>query len=240
MITKIPELAVLDADIIVVRAACWADKHDSTLQELEDRIAFDVNYWIPSMCKRHICAISCPSKDNYRYKVYPEYKSNRKGKEPPRNLKASRSIMNANHPIVMRDRLEADDLMGLAMSSGYGCAVSLDKDMESVPGWLWNPDKMCFPIHIDETQANIKFYEQWLKGDPGDGIPGAKQVGNVKARKIVAETKPENIISRILLEYKDRGHDYDYCIAMARLVRILRDGEYCRHNGDITLYDPFS
>ena len=65
-------------------------------------------------------------------------------------------------------------------------------------------------------------------------------MGNVKARKIVAETKPENIISRILLEYKDRGHDYDYCIAMARLVRILRDGEYCRHNGDITLYDPFS
>lgn len=240
MTTKItdPELAVLDADIIVVRAACWADKNGSTLAELEERIAFDVNYWIPDFCNRHVCAVSCPSKDNYRYGVYANYKSNRKGKEPPRNLKPAREIMHANHPVVQRDRLEADDLMGLAMSSGMGCAVSLDKDMESVPGWLWNPDKMCFPILINEAQANIKFHEQWLKGDPGDGIPGAKQVGEVKARNIVAETNPENIVARILQEYEDRGHDYEYCIAMARLVRILRDGEYDRATGDITLYEP--
>ena len=233
-----PELAVLDGDIIVYRAACWADKVGATEDELRDRIAFDVHLWTPVFTPRMVCALSCKSEDNYRREVYPEYKANRKGKPRPVNLSLAGEIMREDHPVVTRDRLEADDLIGLGMSSGLAVGVSLDKDIESCPGWFWNPDKMCFPVVISEQLADEFFYKQWLMGDSTDGIPGAKLVGKVKAGKIVEENKPDNIVPAVLKEYEVRGHDYDYCVTMARLVRILRDGEYDRETGEITLYDP--
>lgn len=236
--TTEPELAILDADIIVVRAACWADSKGANEEQLRERIAFDVNQWTPTFCTQHICAVSCKSADNFRLGIYPEYKANRKGKTPPVNLPLARDIMECEHPVVRRDRLEADDLMGLGMSSGLACAVSLDKDMLSVPGWLWNPDKMCFPMHIDQESADRNFVKQWLMGDTTDNIKGANKVGPVKAGKIVDESSYENLIPAALAEFERRGHDLEYALLQARLVRILRDGEYDRETGDITLWEP--
>ena len=69
--TTEPELAILDADIIVVRAACWADSKGANEEELRERIAFDVNQWTPTFCTQHICAVSCKSADNFRLGIYP-------------------------------------------------------------------------------------------------------------------------------------------------------------------------
>lgn len=231
-----PDMAVLDGDIIVYRSACAADSKGWTPQELEERIAFDVRFWTPRFCTRHIVAIS--DKRNFRYDVYPEYKANRKGKPRPKNLALASEIMAQNHPTVMRERLEADDLIGLGMSSGMAVGVSLDKDLMSCPGWFWNPDKMCFPTIITEEEADAWFYKQWLMGDSTDNIPGAWKVGKVKATKIVEENLPQNRLAAVLKEYEARNHDWDHTITMARLVRILRDGEYCRETGAITLWEP--
>ena len=231
-----PELAILDGDIIVYRAACAADSKGWSLDQLEERIAFDVAQWTPTACTKHICAIT--GKDNFRYGIYDKYKANRKGKPKPRNLRAASDIMHANHPTVMRDNLEADDLIGIGMTSGLAYGVSLDKDIMSCHGWFWNPDKMCFPVYISEEEADKAFYRQWLMGDSTDNIPGAMKVGPVKAGKLVEEHYGPNIIPTIMKEFEDRGHDYDHCVTMARLVRILRDGEYDRTTGEITLWNP--
>ena len=234
--TNEPELAILDADIILYRAACAADSKGWSFKELEERIAFDVAQWTPTACTRHICAIT--GKKNFRYDVYDKYKANRKGKPRPVNLATSSQIMRDNHPCVVRDNLEADDLMGLGMTSGLAYGVSLDKDMLSCHGWYWNPDKMCFPVVISEEDADKNFYKQWLMGDSTDNIPGAMKVGPVKANKIVEDNYGPNIIPVILKEFEDRGHDYEHAVTMARLVRILRDGEYNKETGEVTLWEP--
>ncbi len=233
-----PDLAVLDGDIIVYRAACAADSRGWSFKELEERIAFDVAQWTPTACTRHINALT--GKQNYRYGLYDKYKANRKGKPKPANLGAASDIMRANHPIILKDNLEADDLIGIAMTSGNAFGVSLDKDIMSCHGWFWNPDKMCFPIYISEEDADKNFYKQWLMGDSTDNIPGAKKVGPVKATKLVEDNYGPNIIPVIMKEFEDRGHDYDHCVTMARLVRILRDGEYDRATGEIALWEPLA
>ena len=42
----------------------------------------------------------------------------------------------------------------------------------------------------------------------------------------------------VLKEFEARNHDWDHTVTMARLVRILRDGEYDRSTGAITLWEP--
>lgn len=231
-----PDLAVLDGDIIVYRAACAADSKGWTPAELERRIAEDVSFWTPRFCTRHINAISC--RRNFRYDVFSDYKANRKGKPRPANLELASNIMHSNHPTIARDRLEADDLIGLGMSSGLAVGVSLDKDLMSVPGWFWNPDKMCFPSVISEEDADAWFYRQWLMGDTTDNIKGASKVGKVKSEKIINENSPANWLAAVLAEYERRGHTWDYCVQQARLVRILRDGEYNKETGEINLWEP--
>ena len=234
-----PDLAILDGDIIIYRAACWADKHGSSFSDLENRIAFDVKFWTPSFTPRHINALSCKAADNFRYKVFANYKSNRKGKPKPDNFINAMDIMKANHPTVSRDCLEADDLIGMGMSSGLAVGVTLDKDLMTCPGWFWNPDKLNFPVYLDMETADRNFYRQWLMGDSTDGIPGVLKVGKVKAEKYVSDCKYANLTAMCLQVYKDRGHDYDYAIQQARLVRILRDGEYDKITGEISLWKPF-
>ena len=42
-----------------------------------------------------------------------------------------------------------------------------------------------------------------------------------------------------LTEYEKAGYDLDYTLAMARVARILRVGEWSPESG-VALYDPFT
>ena len=56
------------------------------------------------------------------------------------------------------NRLEADDLIGMLVSSGQAIGVTVDKDLRQVPGWHWNPDKESEPFEVTEDDANHYFY----------------------------------------------------------------------------------
>ncbi len=74
---KMPDIAILDGDLMAYKAACFADKEGP--EELEMRLRFDVKLWTPSDIKRVIVAFSPSRKDNYRRDFWPEYKAHRDG-----------------------------------------------------------------------------------------------------------------------------------------------------------------
>ena len=60
--------------------------------------------------------------------------------------------------------------------------VSTDKDMATVPGWHYNPNKDADgPRYVDAMSAQRFLQWQVLTGDPTDGYKGAKGIGPKKA-----------------------------------------------------------
>ena len=69
-------------------------------------------------------------KENYRFHVMPEYKANRETVWRPANLKVAISETMRVHNSMMKDGLEADDLLAhYQKTDGSTCIVTLDKDL---------------------------------------------------------------------------------------------------------------
>ena len=239
---EMPDVAILDADIIAYKAACWAeatlDDRESEEAGFEERINADLSFWTPPGVSRILLAFSCSREDNYRRDFWPDYKMNRAGKPKPRYLGRMKEILCDKAHVVERPRLEADDIIGLGMSSMLMVGVSLDKDLRSCPGWYFNPDKIDFPVLLSQEYADEWFHKQWLMGDSTDHIPGIPKVGPVKAQKMLDSTRSDNWSSMVMAEYEKRGFDYDYCMAQARCVRILRYKEWDKDKEEPILWSP--
>ena len=146
--------------------------------------------------------------------------------------------------------MEADDLMGIASSSGKAIAVTLDKDLLSCPGWHYRPEysykgkggvKTTKPAELvfqTPWRADFLFHQQWLMGDMTDNYPGIAKMGPKKSEKLLASVHPRDWTTATLAAYERGGYDEEYCLAMARVARILRHGEWTAEEG-IKLFDPF-
>jgi hypothetical protein len=230
-----PTMAILDGDILAYRAAFWAESEG--VEYLEERVNHDIQAWTPEGVTKVYVAMSCSRSDNFRRKVWPAYKVHRddSGRKAPEHLDYAEELVTKGN-VVRMDCLEADDLMGMGASSGKSIAVTIDKDLRAVPGWHWNPDKEPEPVFIDEQTADYNFHAQWLTGDSTDNIPGIWKCGPAKAKKILESTQPVNWSTLVMATYeKAKGKDgesynYEYCVAMAQCVRILRSGELDENN----------
>jgi DNA polymerase-1 len=92
------------------------------------------------------------------------------------------------YPSFIRPRLEADDCMGILatnsklLGSSYEgdqiIMCSEDKDMRTIPGFLYNPNQpQLGVISISEEDANRFHMWQTLTGDQTDGYPGCPGIG---------------------------------------------------------------
>lgn len=235
-----PTTAILDGDILCYRAAFWADQEG--IDSLEERITHDVQAWTPVGVNKVFVGLSCSRKDNYRRKFWEPYKAHRDVKrQTPECMDYALELIR-NFPIVEIPHLEADDIMGMGASSGKSIAVTIDKDLRSVPGWHWNPIKEQAPVEVDEYTADLNFHKQWLTGDTTDNIPGIWRFGPAKAEKWLKYVHPRNWTAAVIAAYdqskKQDGSRYtlDEAMIMARCVRILRDGEYDRETNEPKLF----
>ena len=226
--------AILDGDIIAYRAAFWADTEGP--DALEDRLKEDLVRWTPPDCEIGAVALSCKREDNFRKDYYAPYKEHRNARPKPDCLGYALEILENLCPIVKQDRMEADDLMGIEKSAGRMVCVTIDKDLQQVPGLFWYPNlgEGEFPEPVKETtveEANFWFYRQWLTGDSTDNIPGVWKLGPKKAEKLLESTPPINHMALCLSLYEQRpdkdGNAYslDAALGMGVAVRILREGE---------------
>ena len=255
MTMKRPKTAILDGDIIAYRIAFWAESEG--IDEIEHRVTVNLERWTPADVDNIIVAMSCPRDKNYRRDFWSPYKEHRDSTVVPNALPYTiESIYESDSfdgvSVRCVDRLEADDLIGMMVSSGKAIGVTIDKDLRQVPGWHLNPDKEEDAIYISEEEGNRFFYEQWMTGDSTDNIYGLWKVGPAKAKKILEKTEEEDWDQTIMDLYLNEDWDkrpenkrpsitkQEFALAQARCVRILRAGDYNKKTKAIKLWSPIT
>lgn len=224
--------AIIDFDIVINQAARYGADHNESPYDVFDRITHVINEWrTGARCTRQILCVSCSRADNYRRDYLPEYKAHR-DKEPDEAERKRREMLTLAHTwasenlkLVRRPRLEADDLLGL-LSKEDRVMVTIDKDLRTVPGWHYNPDKDDFPVRVTEAEADRLLIRQWLTGDSTDNIKGCPAIGPKKADKFLDETPREGWVSGVFALYEARDMDREAALSMWHAVKILRPGEY--------------
>ena len=176
---------------------------------------------------------------------------NRSGRPEPECLEYAKEIVEDRCTTVRRPRIEADDILGMMASEGLATAVTIDKDLRSVPGWHWNPEKEEDPVYVSEEEADFNLYTQWISGDLSDNIFGVWNWGPRKAEKLLSNTdrnlwdeavfelfrtnpRPEH---KKIPQIESMEAD-EYALSQAICVRILRSGEFNKENEEVNLWIP--
>ena len=238
---------LIDADIVAYKFAAAGqvavrfDTDEPTIvcDSLES-ICDEVDVYIYELMEKleatnYIVCLSSPTKDNFRKLIYPEYKANRTDLARPVMLGQVREHLELNHPFAIYPKLEADDVMGIfsthpSLLKGKKIIVSEDKDMKTIPGWLFNPRQYDKPIFIDEYFADYWHLYQTLVGDTTDNYKGCPGIGPIKAEKALNE---DCSWATVVSLYEAKGLTEEDALVQARVAKILRAEDY-----DFTTKEP--
>lgn len=250
-------IGLIDGDVIAFEASLAAEQETqwdddiwtlhSDEREAIDRTAARLHQ-IQSKLKLSglVVALSDPA-SNFRKSVLPSYKANRKDKRKPLAYRGVRKYLAENHKVFERPGLEGDDVLGILATSdkivsGDKVIVSIDKDMKTIPGKLYNtrnPDDGI--VSISAMDADRAFLFQTLTGDAVDGYKGCPGIGPQKAEKIIDlavvdyNTPPhgaakDDFVSfvwpHIVAAFKQAGLTEADALQQARVARILRSNDY--------------
>lgn len=211
---------LLDGDVLRYRFA-FRNQNDYDFgdtgqgQELDpDQALEDVDNFIldcQKTCKADRVVV-CLTDDewNWRNAIYGPYKQNRDhGARPVLHGEISRH-MQIEYETFERPGLEADDVMGILSTSphiipGTKIIVSMDKDMETIPGLFFNPNEHKKPVRISQELADRNHMMQTLTGDPVDNYPGCPRVGKKTAEAILDWPHLIEPVLKVLTRGKNKG-----------------------------------
>ena len=200
----------------------------------------------------------------FRRDLFPGYKANRKASPKPIGFKQLKAELMTEQTAFMFNQIEADDLIGIfATMPSVGDDVVIasgDKDLLQVAGvhvWMDTGKEQQDEDGLSISYANgsiIKTntvehaerftYKQYLSGDSTDGVPGCPSIGDKRAGDIVASfniDRPMDCWKEIVRTYETKGkveQPSDFATQQARLVRVLRSGEYNFSSHTVNLWNP--
>ena len=136
-------LLLIDGDIIAYKASAsaekpfnWGDGH-WTLHAFEDEVNVRIEDQISKLVEDapvQDCIVALSDKDNFRKKIAPYYKTNRKDTRKPMLLPHAREFIMGKYNTIIYRGLEADDVLGILGSSNPDTIIwSEDKDLLTVP-----------------------------------------------------------------------------------------------------------
>jgi len=189
--------------------------------------------------------VALSHKECFRRDIDPTYKASRKKSRKPIGLPALREHLMVHWRAVVVNNLEADDLLGIwATDPMYEVGnrkiiVSTDKDMQTLPCNLWNPDHPERGVRKITTEyANDYHLFQTLCGDATDGYGGCPQVGPTTARRILdADTAPTGW-EKVVNSFGRKNLSEEDALVQARLARILRIENYNMRSEEIKYWTP--
>ena len=145
--------------------------------------------------------------NNFRYKVFPEYKAGRIGTYRPKWEQDTKHYMMEHWQANLTDGVEADDMVGIrqheideewlprfdARHEVHSMIAHIDKDIDMIPGWHYNWElvrlgkviREARKYQVTHEEADRIFFTQLLTGDPTDGIKGVPGIGPKKAASIL-------------------------------------------------------
>lgn len=186
---------------------------------------------------------------NFRKRINPSYKANRKKNVPPTLLADVRQYFLEEYQCEIWPDCEADDVMGVLQTrpgKDKTIIVSTDKDMLTIPGSLYNPMHNTKTV-VKPEEALYAFYTQVLTGDAVDGYSGVPGIGPKRAEKILrpwleAEGSSEDLGLRLwaacLDTFHDRGLKTREAIMQARMARILTWELWDEERQKVKLWEP--
>lgn len=186
-----------------------------------------------------LIALSDPdSGANWRKQVLPTYKFERTKRAKPVLFRQMRAELESRFQTKWYPGLEGDDVMGIWLTAAghpERVIVSIDKDMQGVPGRLYNPNKAERGVIDTPRAAADRFHLlQTLMGDRVDGYTGIPGTGPKKAAKVLGD---EPTWEKVVRAYEKAGLTEADALIQARVARILRHGEWNRHVG-VKLWVP--
>jgi len=240
---------LIDGDILVYQHAFGAEE-DHSFDEGDNLKVADLDQAVASMVqevdnlkeKFTADALICMTDRGhcFRKDFFPTYKANRSVK--PVIFQELLDACYTEFKIAFKEGMEADDVMGIFMSGdevikGRKCIVSADKDMQTIPGKLYNPRKSKLGVQTITVEHAEHFHLlQTLMGDRVDNYFGCPGIGPVKATKILEDA--EDPWAAIVATYESRGLTEDDALIQARCARILRACDYDFKRREIILWQP--
>lgn len=259
-------LLLIDADILAYQSAAknqrkydWGGGVTSTAADFEpakQAAEEAIMGLVKSLKADEVCIVLSDDFRSFRKElVDPTYKQLRNATERPEYLYDMKDWLRDTYETAERPLLEADDVMGIMATEphdGERIIVSADKDMMTIPGLLYRPNKNITG-RVDAEGKTIKpqgilkiapmeairfhFY-QTLVGDPTDGYSGAPNIGpsSLWVEGVMeAETEAE-AWDYVLAGYGSRGLTEEDAVRQARLARILQHTDYV--DGRVRLWLP--
>ncbi len=186
-----------------------------------------------------VVALSDPSKKYFRHSLFPNYKASRAGNRSPLCLPELKGHLAATYKTFIRPGLEADDVLGILQTSskiieGSTIIASQDKDMQTLPGLLYNPGDDT-KRYISVEEADRFHLYQTLVGDTVDGFPGCPGVGPVKAQALLDKAPTW---AAVVKAFTKAGKTEEEALLQARLARILRNTDYDFKKKEPILWSP--
>lgn len=161
---------------------------------------------------------------NFREELFPDYKANRRKLDKPVHFQAVIDYYANLFDITKIAGFEVDDAISIRANQLGLCdytIITIDKDLDTVPGWHYNPVKRD-RYFVDELSADHFFFQQVLTGDPSDNITGLYKVGPVKANRMLAGCiTAKDMWEVVLEEYKRQNRTEENAILNARLLHLL-------------------
>lgn len=256
---------LIDSDMLLFRAATATEvevelepdvwTRHSVMDEAMEMYWDQIKLWCDEVDATFADVMHCfTDYSAYRRDLFPQYKANRKGRPKPIGYKAMRNKIMREDNAFMYHKIEADDVIGLlaGMIDQLGeprIICSGDKDLRQIHGHhIWINTNVEL---VGQEDAERFTYQQYLQGDSTDGIPGCPTVGEIRAKEIVSKfdlSEPVDCWQTIVRTYEAkrevRGEQQfteaaaDRALLQARLVRVLRSGEYDFATNTVLPWNP--
>ena len=181
-------MPIIDGDILCYRVgfACNEETEKVAIRTMADML--EELIFIELSSNIHVGYLT--GKDNYRHdiaKTQP-YKGNRKDAPRPVHLHSLREYLITAWDFRVANGQEADDAIGIhaTLTRDNSIIVSIDKDLDMIPGHHYNPVKKDH-YYVNDKVALKNFYRQILTGDKVDNVQGLRGIGPKKADKILGD-----------------------------------------------------
>ncbi len=181
-------MPIIDGDILCYRVGFACNEETEkvairTMAEMLEELVF-----IELSSNIHVGYLT--GKDNYRHDIAKTkpYKGNRKDAPRPVHLHSLREYLITAWDFRVANGQEADDAIGIhaTLTRDNSIIVSIDKDLDMIPGHHYNPVKKDH-YYVNDKVALKNFYRQILTGDKVDNIEGLRGIGPKKADKILGD-----------------------------------------------------
>lgn len=267
-----PRQILIDGDMIVHRS-CAAVEKDTRFLDRWHILFSDFNsaWGVLEETLHEICDIGdtdevlfvfSDTATKWREDFDETYKEHRKETRKPLAYWEVRKAVEERFDTECWAKLEADDTMGILMTSPSNferVLWSLDKDLKQIPGLHIREDEV---VTITEEEGDFFHMYQTLAGDFVDGYAGCPGIGGTIAERLLRngtafeprmhtlksgkrkgeqelrwdEREATSMWDTVKTTYEKAGSDEAHAIHQARLARILRAEDYM--TGEVKLWQP--